>query len=182
MQQSQQVIDETKKWINEVVIGCNFCPFAAKVVKQQKVHYQVEKSLKEQVCLEVFLKALVYLDDNENIETSFLIFSHAFSHFADYLHLVDDAEMLLQESGYEGIYQVASFHPNYLFAGAKENDAANYTNRSIYPMLHLIRETSIDEALVAFKNPDAIPQNNINFAQQKGLVYMQMLRDSCKNQ
>ena len=89
------------------------------------------------------------------------------------------AEKLLKQEGYEGIYQLASFHPLYLFADAAPDDAANYTNRSIYPMLHLLREASIDKALKHYKNPDKIPQHNINFAREKGLVYMQMLRDAC---
>jgi hypothetical protein len=93
--------------------------------------------------------------------------------------LVNLAEKLLFDKGYEGVYQVASFHPLYQFEGAQLDDAANYTNRSAYPMLHLLREISIDKALENFKSPENIPDSNINFAREKGLVYMKLLRDSC---
>ncbi len=175
----QQVIEQTKKWILDVVIGCNFCPFAAKVVKQQAVHYQVEQSSDDEICLDAFSNEMTRLDNDESIETSFLIFPNAFAEFDDYLRLVSEAEDLLVENGYEGIYQVASFHPLYLFANSGEKDAANYTNRSVYPMLHLLREASIDKALEHYSQPEDIPERNIGFAREKGLVYMKMLRDRC---
>ena len=180
MDNSQQIIEQTKKWINDVVIGCNFCPFAAKVVKQQIVFYRVEVSISVATCLASFAEELVRLDYDKNIETSFLIFPDAFKSFTDYLDLVDKAEEVLKQNDYNGIYQLASFHPLYCFAGSVETDAANYTNRSIYPMLHLLRETSIDNALLNYKDPEKIPERNINFAREKGLVYMKMLRDACK--
>jgi hypothetical protein len=84
----------------------------------------------------------------------------------------------LKRNGYEGVYQVASFHPLYLFVNSDENDPANYTNRSIYPMLHLLREESIDKALENYKEPESIPIRNVNFARDKGLTYMKLLRDA----
>ena len=96
-----------------------------------------------------------------------------------YLDLVDKGERLLVKENYEGIYQLASFHPLYLFAGSNENDAANYTNRSPYPMLHILREDSITKALENFDDPDSIPEKNIDFAKTKGLEYMKMLAASC---
>lgn len=175
----EMAIEQTKKWINEVVIGCNFCPFAAKAVKQQTIHYQVEHSEDALICLETFLNEAIRLDNEQQIETIFVIFTNAFAVFDDYLNMVDTAEALLIDKGYEGIYQVASFHPLYQFADSHSKDAANYTNRSIYPMLHLLRESSIDKALENYKDPEAIPGNNIDFARNKGLLYMKMLRDSC---
>ena len=147
MQTDEQVIAHTKKWVDDVVIGCNFCPFAAQVVKQQTIYYRVEHA--------------------------------AFPLFDEYLDLVADAEDLLVEKGYEGIYQVASFHPQYLFEGAPKNDAANYTNRSVYPMLHLLREASIDKALENYKQPEKIPERNIQFARKKGWLVMKQLKDNC---
>ena len=175
---AQQVIDRTKKWIVDIVIGCNLCPFAANVVKQQSVFYRVETSTDLITCLNSFEYEMKRLDNDELIETSFLIFPNAFEKFDDYLYLVSLAEQLLKRNGKEGIYQVASFHPLYLFANSDENDAANYTNRSIYPMLHLLREESIDKALANYKDPENIPERNINFTREKGLVYMKMLRDT----
>ena len=175
---SEQVIDRTKKWIIDVVIGCNFCPFAANVVKQQAIFYKVEENTDVKACLASFVLEMKRLDNDLTIETSFLIFPNSFQQFDDYLDLVSLAEELLKRKGYEGVYQVASFHPLYLFANSDENDPANYTNRSIYPMLQLLREESIDKALANYKDPESIPARNINFAKEKGLAYMKMLRDA----
>ncbi|GAB2813323.1 DUF1415 domain-containing protein [Ferruginibacter profundus] len=179
MIETTDAIEQTKRWINDVVVGCNFCPFAANVVKQQSVFYTVENSDDAVVCLAALLDEAIRLDDEKTIETSFLIFPQSFEVFDDYLDLVADAEDMLIAKGYEGIYQLASFHPLYMFANAVEKDAANYTNRSIYPMLHLLRESSIDKALENYKDPENIPGDNIDFARKKGLVYMKMLRDAC---
>ena len=174
---SEQIIDRTRKWIIDVVIGCNFCPFAANVVKQQTIFYKVEENTGIEACLASFVNEMQRLDNDPNIETSFVIFSNAFQQFDDYLDLVSLAEKLLERKGYGGVYQLASFHPLYLFANSDEDDPANYTNRSIYPMLHLLREESIDKALANYKDPESIPVRNINFAKEKGLIYMKMLRD-----
>jgi uncharacterized protein len=176
---SQQIIDQTKKWINDVVVGCNFCPFAANVIKQQTVYYQVETSAASNICMDALLQETTRLDNEINIETIFLIFPNSFRLFEEYLDLVSLAEQLLKQKGYEGIYQLASFHPLYQFANSSEKDAANYTNRSVYPMLHLLREKSIDKALEHYTSPENIPDRNINFAREKGLIYMKMLRDAC---
>jgi hypothetical protein len=130
-------------------------------------------------CLETFLHEVTRLDDEAAIETSFLIFPHNFKTFSSYLDMVSVAEKLLKQKGYNGIYQLASFHPQYKFAGAPDNDAANYTNRPVYPMLHLLRESSIDKALEHYDDPESIPDRNINFAREKGTLYMKMLRDNC---
>lgn len=174
-----QVIAQTKKWIVEVVIGCNFCPFAARELKQNSIHYHVEKATALDLCLNSFLEECVRLDNDKSIETSLLIFSHAFLKFEDYLDMVFLAEKLLKQEGYEGIYQVASFHPLYRFANSADNDAANYTNRSIYPMLHLLREDRVEQAISAYPTPEQIPLRNIHFANEKGEAYMRMLRESC---
>lgn len=179
MTAEEQVIEQTKKWILDVVIGCNFCPFAARVVKQAAVFYKVENATAVSTCLETLLQEIDRLNKDENIETSFLIFPEAFQQFGDYLDFVSLGEKLLKQYKYNGIYQLASFHPQYKFAGAPEDDAANYTNRSVYPMLHLLRESSLDKALANYKNPEAIPDNNIQFAREKGLAYMKLLREAC---
>ena len=79
------------------------------------------------------------------------------------------------------MYQLASFHPMYRFASSVKNDAADYTNRSIYPMLHLLRESSIEKAVAHYENPENIPERNVDFARKKGLTFMKLLRDSCIN-
>lgn len=131
-------------------------------------------------CLQTFMEECHRLDNDPGIETTLIIFPNAVPGFEDYLEMLDLAEQLLAEHNYEGIYQVASFHPHYRFAGSADDDAANYTNRSIYPMLHLLREESIDKALENYPDPESIPERNIRFAHEKGLEYMLKLRESCK--
>lgn len=179
MNTGEQIITQTKKWISDVVIGCNFCPFAARVMKQDKIYYRVSFNTLLSKCMDDLLEETSRLDNNDNIETSFLILPNAFQDFNDYLDAVAFTEKLLKKNGYEGVYQVASFHPDYLFAGSTTNDAANYTNRSPYAMLHLLREDSITAALEHYREPESIPVRNVQFAREKGPVYMKMLRDSC---
>lgn len=176
----QQVIEQTKKWLTDVVVGCNFCPFAGREVKRNSIHYQVETGTTLEAGLQALMKECMRLDDDASVETTLLIFSNGFAKFEAYLDLVDLAEKLLKKEKYEGIYQVASFHPEYQFAGSPADDAANYTNRSVYPMLHLLREESIEKALEHYKgDPGEIPVRNIEFAREKGPAYMKMLRNSC---
>jgi uncharacterized protein len=173
------VIGQTKRWIESVVIGCNFCPFAAKPFNTDAILYTVSFAKTNAEALRQVKFELYKLDDNEEAETSLLIFAEGFSVFEEYLDLVELAEALVADQDYEGIYQVASFHPAYLFAGSNENDPANYTNRSIYPMLHFLREKSVENSLEKFKDPDQIPERNVAFANQKGLAFMEQLRRSC---
>jgi len=173
------IINQTKKWIEQVVIGCNFCPFAAKEFTHDTIAYRVESSRDLKICLQAFLQECEKLRDNAAIATSFLIFETAFTKFRDYLDFVALVEKHLRKHGYEGVFQVASFHPDYCFANAPADDAANYTNRSIYPMLHLLREAGMEQALTNFPNPGTIPERNIAFARAKGTAYMQQLRAYC---
>ncbi|MBS1613080.1 MAG: DUF1415 domain-containing protein [Bacteroidetes bacterium] len=179
MADRQTLIDNTKKWIQDVVIGCNFCPFAAKEVKQGTVRYHVEEDDDLNACLQVFLNECELLDTNPEIETTIIILPIGFDEFEDYLDLVECAEEILEENGYEGTYQVATFHPNYCFEGEEADDASNFTNRSPYPMLHILREESVERALERYPDAEGIPQRNIDFARTKGSAYMKMLRDAC---
>lgn len=176
---TEEIIAQTKKWISDVVIGCNFCPFAAVPYKKGSIHYAVEYSTDLNSCLQALILECQRLDEDDSIETSLLIFPEAFSDFDDYLDMVAMAEELMDDQDYEGVYQVASFHPDYRFADAPDNDPANYTNRSVYPMLHLLREDSLEKAIDSHPDAEAIPGRNIVFAREKGLAYMKLLRDTC---
>jgi uncharacterized protein len=179
MVNEQQIITQTKIWIQKVVIELNFCPFANREFKNDTIHYQVEPGTTHTAARQALLKELKRLDKEKSIATTLIIFPNAFSEFDSYLQFVSFAEKLLQQKGYEGIYQLATFHPLYQFQNSAINDAANYTNRSIYPMLHLLREDQIRKAIQYYGNADEIPSRNIQFAREKGEVYMKMLRDSC---
>ncbi len=176
----ESIIEQTQKWIKNVVIDCNFCPFAARVYSNKTIHYRISQATDINESLQVLKEELELLDKNEVTETAFLIFPAGFSDFKTYLALVKKAERLLAQEEYEGIYQIASFHPDYCFQGSGTDDPANYTNRSVYPMLHLLREESVTKALKFFTHPETIPDNNIAFANKKGLQYMQMLLATCK--
>jgi uncharacterized protein len=175
MQNTDHIISQTKTWINNVVIGCNFCPFAAREVKRNSILYEVIDTKDKMEILQSLSSIFTKMDNDEDIETAFLILLEGFSSFATYLDLVETAENFLVKEKYEGIYQLASFHPQYLFAGSDENDAANYTNRSPHPMLHILREESLSKAIDNHPNVNDIPQHNIDFAREKGLEKMRAL-------
>ncbi|RYY98265.1 MAG: DUF1415 domain-containing protein [Chitinophagaceae bacterium] len=174
----ERIIAHTKKWIVDVVVGLNFCPFAAREVKRESIRFEVVPGDRAAV-LSALAKAFDAMDADRAIETMFLLLPRGFGRFTDYLKLVDAAEALVKKSGHEGSYQVASFHPDYLFAGSRPTDAANYTNRSPYPMLHLLREESVSRAVDSYPDTMQIPEKNTALARQKGLTYMQRLRAAC---
>ncbi len=171
----EEIIQHTQNWIKTVVIDCNFCPFAAKVYANKTIRYIVSPATTITESLTVIKEELELLDEGEQPETTFIIFPEGFSDFKNYLSLVKKAENVLVKEDYEGIYQIASFHPDYCFQGADIDDPANYTNRSVYPMLHLLREESVTKALAFFPHAEKIPDNNIAFARKKGLQFMQLL-------
>lgn len=174
----QLIIAQTKKWIIDVVIGCNFCPFAAREVKRNSIEFNVISGKKSFV-LSALASSFKKMDMQLEIETMFLLLPQHFIRFTDYLKLMQASDALIKKTGYEGIYQVASFHPGYLFAGSNLNDAANYTNRSPYPMLQILREESLSQAIDNYPDTEKIPENNMAFARQKGLAYMESLRAAC---
>ena len=135
-----------------------------------------------EACLSILASEMQELDvTDEAIETTLIMLPQGFEDFYDYLDLVDLAEALLVEQGYEGIYQLATFHPNYRFANAPVHDPANFTNRSPYPTLHLIREASIERVLEHYEDPEDIPERNIALAREKGYETFQKIMDSLKH-
>ena len=178
----QQLVKQTKTWLETVIVGYNFCPFARRELELGTIHYCVIPDKDIAGCLEALMLECYRLDKDKTIETTLVIYPYGFEQFDDYLGLVEIAEDLLIEQGYEGIYQLASFHPSYCFADAEHNDPANYTNRSPAPMLHLIREDSIEVALKSYPQPEKIPQKNIDLARRLGETKMkQMLHACCKS-
>ncbi len=173
------IIMQTIAWIKSVVIGCNFCPFASKALLKESIRYVVLPNASMEVALEKLARELVFLDVSPDIETTLIILPDDFTDFVSYLDLVGAAEEFVSLQGYDGVYQVASFHPDYVFADSDDDDPANYTNRSVYPMLHILREESITKAIEHYPDPDDIPRRNISYTQQKGLQYMQLLRAAC---
>jgi uncharacterized protein len=172
---TEEIIQHTKNWIKDVVIGCNFCPFASKVFLGTKLRYVVIEKATADEAMDYLLAEFNHLDEHKETETTLLIFPNSFKDFNTYLDVYEMAEDLVEDEDYEGEYQVASFHPNYQFGGVATDDASNYTNRSPYPMLHILREDSVTKVVQAFKETAEIPKRNIAFARSKGVDYMRDL-------
>jgi hypothetical protein len=178
MMTNNQIINQTKHWLNSFVISYNICPFAYKSFINNSIHYEVNESSLIENCLLTVFSECQHLDASSDIDTSLLIFPNPFNHFDNFLHFLSLSEELLSNYNYDGIYQLASFHPLYLFENEVANDPANYTNRSPYPMLHLIRESSITAALVNFPHPQLIPINNIKLTRKLGTNKLQNILDT----
>jgi len=175
----QLCLAATREWLRSVVIGLDFCPFARREWERGGIAFRVIHATALDACLEQTVDECDRLDSDPGIETSLLIFSQAFAVFDDYLDFLALAEALLHERGYQGVYQLASFHPDYCFEGAGQDDPANYTNRSPYPMLHLLREDSMEQAVAAYPQPERIPRRNQELARKLGLQKMQALLAAC---
>ena len=172
-------IQHTQKWLENVIVAHNFCPFAKRELIKNSIRFEVSEHKDIESCLETLILACEAMDESADIETTLVILSQGFTDFEEYLDLLDISERLLEARRYDGIYQLASFHPNYCFNDAAPDDPANYTNRSPYPMLHLLREASIEASLKNIDNPEAIPLNNIERARSIGLEALASQLEDC---
>jgi len=172
-QQTTSEISATKQWLDEVIIGLNFCPFAKKEFVNNTICYHQSKVEQVKPALKELIEQCHYLQQHEEIETTLLIYSEGFRNFDRYLDLVDYGNDLLIDSGFEGIFQLASMHPEYCFADDDFDDASNFTNRSPYPLIHIIREASMAKVLKVYKNPEQIPEDNMALAERKGSHFFQ---------
>ncbi|PSW21921.1 DUF1415 domain-containing protein [Photobacterium sanctipauli] len=154
---------EVQQWLENVVIGLNLCPFAAKPNRNKQIKIHLHTSQSEEALLEDIYQQLKMLDDTpvEQLETTLVVATELFGEFDDYNQFLDLVDALVFQCGYEGTYQVASFHPNYCFQGTHPEDAENLTNRSPYPIFHLIREASMEKVLKHYPDPEGIPERNI---------------------
>lgn len=176
-------IRHTRRWVEEVIVAHCFCPFAGREVERGTIRYTVSPESRVVGALEVLIDECLLLDRDSSIETTLVIYPQGFEVFEDYLDFAALAEDLMVEQGYEGIYQLATFHPDYRFADSTEDDPANYTNRSPYPLLHLLREVSLEKAIARHPDPDGIPQRNVSYARDMGLRAIRDLFDKvCKDQ
>jgi hypothetical protein len=166
----QAIIDRTRRWISSVVIGLELCPFARRVFEGDRVRYVISEAEDEDTLLAHLATALDDLASSpaSAVETTLLIHPCVLANFLDYNDFLGVADRLVDDLGLRGIIQIASFHPDYQFAGTAPDAVENYTNRSPYPMLHLLREDSIS-AVAA--NPDellAIPRRNVETLRRLG--------------
>jgi hypothetical protein len=160
----------TRRWLERAVIGLNLCPFAKAVHIKNQIRYAVTAARTPDELLadlEHELEALAAADPAD-CDTTLLIHPQALTDFLDYNGFLDEADAALRRLGLEGTFQIASFHPGYVFAGTADDDIGNYTNRSPHPMLHLLREDSIARAVSAFPDAAEIYERNIATLQRLG--------------
>lgn len=166
----EQVLHATQHWLDRAVIGLNLCPFAKAVRRKGQIRFVVSPARSRGALLAELAQELLHLhrSDAELIDTTLLIHPRVLTRFADYNDFLDQADALLQHLQLEGRLQIASFHPRYRFAGVSARDPAHLSNRSPYPMLHLLREDSIARAVQGEPEAERIYERNIALLRQMG--------------
>lgn len=164
-------IAQTRRWLERAVIGLNLCPFAKAVYVKQQVRFVLSEATTTEALLDELTAELSLLSqtDAQAVDTTLLVHPHVLTDFLDYNDFLDRADAVVAALGLEGEIQVASFHPQYQFAGTYPDEMGNYTNRAPFPTLHLLREASIDRAVAAFPDPDVIVERNIATLEELGV-------------
>ena len=175
------ISDSVSRWVGCVVVDLNLCPFAKRELMKDRVRYLVTDAESEQQLLVVLEEELELLGSDPSIESTLLIHPNLLQSFYDYNQFLDYADRLLVETKLDGVYQVASFHPEYQFGGTGPDDAENYTNRSPYPMLHIIREESLERAIADYPNIDQVPVRNVELMNSLGVEKLRSLLAACFN-
>ena len=165
-----RIEQDVRRWLERAVIGLNLCPFAKAVYIKGQVRIVVSDASTERALLEQLGEEMALLRDTaaDDIDTTLLVHPQVLQDFLDYNDFLDDADALVEAMELDGMLQVASFHPHYQFAGTDPEDAENLTNRAPWPILHLLREDSIDRAVAAYPQPDAIIERNVATMRELG--------------
>jgi len=167
---SLEVKRRTRAWVEHAVVGLNLCPFAKAPLAKGQIRYVVSDTTDPRVLLDELcaqMEALVAADPSQ-VETTLLIHPNVLGDFLDFNDFLDAAEAALVELGHEGVLQIASFHPDYQFDGSEPDDLGNSSNRAPYPTLHLLREASVERAVEAFPEAEAIFENNLRTLEALG--------------
>lgn len=175
----EQVILAVRKWVETFVVDMNLCPFAKRELVKDRVRFVSTSATTEEQLLQVLQTELEILNADPSVETTVLIHPDVLQDFYDFNDFLGLADNLLVDMGLEGIYQIASFHPDYQFGGTQPSDAENYTNRAPYPVLHLLREDSLERVIADYPNVDDIPERNIELMNTLGTDKLQALLKSC---
>jgi hypothetical protein len=164
------VIDDTRAWLEKAVIGLNLCPFAKSVHVNRRLRYVVSPATTVEDLLKDLAHELLALKraDPDEIETTLVIHPEVLQDFLDFNDFLGAADALLEELELDGEFQFANFHPQYQFAGTAPDDISNYTNRSPYPTMHILRETSIEKATETMADTDSIFETNIETMDRLG--------------
>jgi hypothetical protein len=160
-QATQEIVNNVDHWLENAVIGFGLCPFAKPVWQQQKIRFVVSEAKSDEALLLGLYDECIRLEENASIETTLLIIPNHLKQFAAFNEFQSLAESLLEEYDWIGIFQIASFHPLYQFADTGPDDRENATNRSPYPILHILREDSLSQAIASHPAAESIPATNI---------------------
>jgi len=177
----QKAIDETRQWIEKIIIAHNICPFAEAPFKQNTIRYKASNATNIDDVIDALVDELLYIDEAlpDEVETSLLILPRALADFDDYNQFLDVVDSALEELDLVDIIRVDSFHPDYCFADYETDDVRNYSNRSIYPMFHFLREDSLEHARTSYPNVEEIPDKNMTHLSETGLGVIQAHWKSC---
>ena len=176
---NDQIAAAVRQWVDTVVVSLNLCPFAKRELDKDRVRFVVSDAITEQDLLVDLEAELDLLEKDASIETTLLIHPRVLEAFYKYNQFLNYAEGLLQQMELDGVYQIASFHPDYQFGGTEPDDAENYTNRSPFPVLHLLREESLDRVLESTEYAEQIPIRNIKLMNTTGSTQMSAMLKAC---
>ncbi len=177
LEQERTAIEDTQKWLLQAVVGLNLCPFAKSVVVKDMVRYRVCASADPDDVLAMLREELQHLADADpdKLDTTLLIAPNALPDFLDFNDFLGDCDDVLVDLELDGVLQVADFHPQYQFGGTDVDDIENFTNRTPYPTLHLLREASIDKAVEAYPDASLIFERNMEVLNKLGHAGWQAL-------
>lgn len=179
MSEEEDAEAAVRRWLESVVIGLELCPFARREFDASRIRFAVSPARSEPELLQALEVECNLLLADESTATTLLIHPQVLADFGDYNQFLDLADGLLQQLQLTGVFQVASFHPRYRFAGTGDSDAENFTNRSPYPILHILRERSVSEALESMPDAGQIPERNIATMNELGTARLQQLLHEC---
>jgi len=168
-----------RKWVESFVVEHNICPFAKRPLTENTIRFTETEADTQEGLLEALQFELEHLLDNKSVETSLLIHPNVLQDFYEYNEFLNYVDKLLEEMQLEGIFQIASFHPDYQFAGTEPNDVENYTNKSTFPMLHILREESVEKVIEKHPDINQIPIRNIELMESMGHEALNEILQSC---
>lgn len=174
-----EIIASVQHWVKSFVVELNLCPFAERELTNHRIRFALTKAEAEEELLLALQTELELLNHDCSIETTLLIHADVLQDFDAYNQFLSIADQLLRTMNLEGVYQVASFHPHYQFDGTDQDDAENYTNRSPYPLLHLLREESLAQAIAGTADIDQVPRRNIELMNRMGKDRLQAILQTC---
>ena len=176
---NDSIIAAVRQWVEQLVIGYNLCPFAKRELVRDRVRFFVSPAQDEEQLLVDLENELTLLGEDEGIETTLLITPQVLQDFFDFNQFLGRADQRLAQLKFKGVFQIADFHPDYQFGGTEPDDAENYTNKSPYPVLHLLREASLDQAIENYPDAESIPDRNIEQLEQMGSDKLRRLLEDC---